>query len=165
MANVTGGQIKWNLDVDDTKYKSKMSNASKTAEKTKDSVSKSNVAAKNSFKKLSESVVSNMKTATTAVVDFGIKWGKRVGIAAAAATAFGLKTAGDFEQARSAFVGLLGSAEKADETMARIKREAATTPFELTGLTEGTKQLAAVTEDGNKAVDILLDVGKAITFY
>ena len=47
--------------------------------------------------------------------------------------------------------------------MARIKKEAAATPFELTGLVAGTQALAAITKDGNKAIDTLLDVGKAIS--
>jgi len=75
----------------------------------------------------------------------------------------GVKTAGDLESARSAFEALLGSAEKADATMARIKKEAKETPFELTGLTQATKQLVSVTRDGDKAIDILMSVGKAIT--
>lgn len=75
----------------------------------------------------------------------------------------GLKTAADFETTRSALIGLLGSAEEADKTIARIKQEAATTPFELVGLTEGVKQLSSVVETGDEAIDILLDVGKAIT--
>lgn len=85
------------------------------------------------------------------------------GAAASAATAFGLKTAANFETARSALTGLLGSVEEADKTMARIKKEAAATPFELTGLTEGVKQLASVTKTGDEAIDMLLQVGKAVT--
>ena len=76
---------------------------------------------------------------------------------------FSLKTAGQLEAAEQGFKALLGTAEKARETMARIKKEAAATPFELTGLVAGTQALAAITKDGNKAIDTLLDVGKAIS--
>lgn len=85
-----------------------------------------------------------------------------IGAAGIAAGGFGVKIAGDLEAARQGFVALLGSAEEADKTMARIKKEAATTPFELKGLVEGTQALTAITKNGDQAVDILLDVGKAI---
>lgn len=74
----------------------------------------------------------------------------------------GLKTAGELESAEQGFKALLGSAEAAEITMARIKKEAAATPFELQGLVQGTQALAAITKDGDAAIDILLDVGKAV---
>lgn len=85
-----------------------------------------------------------------------------VGGAFVAAAGFGVKMAGDMEAARQGFIALLGSGEKADATMNRIKKEAASTPFELPGLVAGTQALAAITKDGNKAVDMLMDVGKAV---
>lgn len=101
---------------------------------------------------LSEDVVNFAKRATFAL-----------GAAATAAAGFGIKTAADLETARSAFIGLFGSAEEADKTLKRIKDEAKSTPFEMTGLTEGVKQLASVTKTGDEAIDILLNVGKAVT--
>lgn len=94
----------------------------------------------------------------------------KVGLAAGAAVATvtgglllkGVKTAGELEAAEQGFVALLGSAKEAGAVMARIKKEAAATPFELTGLVAGTQALTAITKDGDKAVNILLDVGKAI---
>jgi len=89
-------------------------------------------------------------------------------VATAVATGFlavsgaGLTVAGQLESARQGFVALLGSATKADDVMARIKREAKATPFEMTGLVSATQALTAITKDGNKAIDVLLDVGKAI---
>lgn len=74
----------------------------------------------------------------------------------------GVMVAGQLESMRQGFVSLLGSAEKADRTMARIKEEAARTPFELPGLTSATQALALVTKDGDKAIDVLLNVGKAL---
>lgn len=97
------------------------------------------------------------------------EFGKNAGLGATAALTavagfigFGAKIAGDLEAARQGFVALLGSAEKADATMSRIKEEAKATPFELPGLVKGTQALAAITKDGDKAIDMLLDVGKAI---
>ena len=75
---------------------------------------------------------------------------------------FGAKVAGDLEAARNGFVALLGSAEKADEVMSRVKQEAASTPFEIPGLVAGAQALTAVTKDGNKAIDVLMDVGAAV---
>lgn len=89
-------------------------------------------------------------------------------VATAVATGFlavsgaGLTVAGQLESARQGFVALLGSATKADDVMARIKREAKATPFEMTGLVSATQALTAITKDGDKAIDVLLDVGKAI---
>ena len=74
----------------------------------------------------------------------------------------GVQVAGQLEAMRQGFVTLLGSAEAADKTMARIKEEAARTPFELPGLTSATQALALVTKDGDKAINVLLDVGKAL---
>jgi tape measure domain-containing protein len=84
------------------------------------------------------------------------------GTAFAGFSTLGLKMAGDFESAEAGFRAILGSAEKASATMERIKAEAAATPFELKGLTEGTQALASITKDGDSAIDTLLDVGKAI---
>lgn len=74
----------------------------------------------------------------------------------------GVKTAADLETARQGFVTLLGSAEKADAVINRIKQEAARTPFELVGLTQATQLLTSVTKDGDKAIDIILDVGESL---
>lgn len=75
---------------------------------------------------------------------------------------FGARTAGELEAARQGFVALLGSAERADATMTRIKREAVATPFEISGLVAGTQALTAITKDGDRAIDVLLDVGRAV---
>jgi len=75
----------------------------------------------------------------------------------------GIQTAADLETTRSALEGLLGGAEEADKTLARIKKEAVATPFEMVGLTEGVKQLASVTDSGDEAIDILMNVGRAVT--
>ena len=77
-----------------------------------------------------------------------------------ATSGFGL-TKG-LENAEIGFVTLLGSAEKADAVLERIKKEASATPFDMVGLVENTQALTAITKNGDKAVDVLLDVGKAI---
>lgn len=85
-----------------------------------------------------------------------------VGTAAAGFLGYGVKIAADLQTARMGLITLLGSAEEADKTIARLKKEAARTPFELPGLTQATQLLTSVTKDGNKSIDILLDVGEAL---
>lgn len=91
---------------------------------------------------------------------------KRAAVALAGAsgaiTVLGVKTAADLESARQGFVTLLGSAEDADKTMQRIKKEAARTPFEIPGLTKATQMLTAVTKNGDRALDFILDVGEGL---
>jgi tape measure domain-containing protein len=98
-------------------------------------------------------------------LDFAKKLTPAFAVLGAATVGFAAKgviVAGQLEAMRQGFVTLLGSAEAADKTMARIKQEAARTPFELPGLTSATQALALVTKDGDKAIDVLLNVGKAL---
>lgn len=75
---------------------------------------------------------------------------------------YGAKVAGDLESARQGFVTLLGSADKADEVINRIKKDAAATPFELLGLIQANQQLTAVTKNGIRSEEVLMNVGKAL---
>lgn len=91
-----------------------------------------------------------------------------IGIAAVAAAGVALawqaaKTAGNLESWRQGFVNLLGSAEKADETIEMIKRDAAKTPFELPGLVQANLLLTQVTKEGPRSERMLLNVGKALS--
>lgn len=76
--------------------------------------------------------------------------------------ALGIRVAADLQTAEIGLTTLLGSAEKAHKTVQRLKEEAKRTPFELPGLTQATQLLTAVTKDGDKSIDILLDVGEAL---
>ena len=75
----------------------------------------------------------------------------------------GLTMAADMQTAEVGLKTLLGSAEGAHKTIERLKVEAARTPFELAGLTQATQLLTSVTKDGDKSIDILLDVGEALS--
>ncbi len=81
---------------------------------------------------------------------------------AAAGATLGVKTAADLETARQGFVTLLGDAQQADEVIKRITAEAKRTPFELVGLTQATQLLSSVTKDGNKSVDVIMNIGEAL---
>lgn len=86
-------------------------------------------------------------------------------IGAAALTAgaiIGVKFNADMETARQGFITLLGSAEKADKTIAMIKKDAASTPFEVAGLVKANQLLTSITKDGEKSEVILMNVGKAL---
>lgn len=75
---------------------------------------------------------------------------------------YGAKVAADLESSRQGFITLLGSAKEADATLALIKKDAASTPFELPGLIKANQLLTAVTKDGVKSEKLLMDVGKAL---
>jgi len=85
-----------------------------------------------------------------------------VGAAGIAGLGWGVKIAADLQTAEIGLTTLLGSAEEARSTVERLKIEAARTPFELPGLTKATQLLTAVTKDGDKSIDILLDVGEGL---
>jgi tape measure domain-containing protein len=146
-----GGQIIWNLDVDSSKFKAGLGEASAEA--------------KAFSKSIDSNIGGGIKKAFEGAADASRQFAQGIAVAGAgllAAGTFGLRTAGNLEAARQGFVTLLGSAQAADATMARIKKEAARTPFEITGLTNATQLLASVTKDGNKSIDVLLNVGKAL---
>ena len=100
-----------------------------------------------------------MATAGAALVRYGAIGATAMGVLGVTA----LKTAGNLEQQRMAFKTLLGSVEDADKAIEMIKKDAATTPFELTGLIEANKLLTAVTHDAPRSESMLLNVGKALS--
>lgn len=111
------------------------------------------------------SVLAGLKNNASQAADASKKFAAGLAVAATATAGFigyGAKIAGDLEASRAGFITLLGSAEKADDVIARIKKDAAATPFELPGLIKANQLLTAVTKDGNRSEDMLLNVGKAL---
>ena len=86
-----------------------------------------------------------------------------IGAAGIAAAGFGIKFAADLETMTQGFVTLLGSAEAADKAIEMIKKDAASTPFELPGLINANQLLTSVTKDAERSERMLLNVGKALT--
>lgn len=86
-----------------------------------------------------------------------------VGAAGIAATGFGVKMAADLETMTQGFVTLLGSSEKANQAIDMIKKDAASTPFELKGLTQANQLLTTVTKDAGRSERVLLNIGKSLT--
>lgn len=66
---------------------------------------------------------------------------------------------GQFQQLEVAFETMLGSKERANELMQEMTRLAATTPFQLTDVTNGAKQLLAYGESADNIVDTLTMLG------
>ncbi|MHB8972620.1 MAG: tape measure protein [Pirellulaceae bacterium] len=73
------------------------------------------------------------------------------GGAAVAGASWGIKLAADAEQAKVAFGVMLGSAAEADKMLKSLETFAATTPFEIPGVTQAAKSLLAF---GVQAKDI-----------
>jgi tape measure domain-containing protein len=85
-----------------------------------------------------------------------------LGAAAVAGVSYGVNIAAQLETAQVGLATLLGSTEKANATVQRLKKEAARTPFELPGLTQAVQLLTSVTKDGDKSIDIILDIGEGL---
>lgn len=116
-----------------------------------------------------KSQVSSMKsgfaTAGKEMANAGQAIATGLGIVAVAMAAVGyksVKVTADLESQRMAFKTLLGSVEEADKALEMIKKDAASTPFEMMGLINANKLLTAVTGNAQKSERMLLNVGKAI---
>jgi len=72
-----------------------------------------------------------------------------------------ISDASAFEQARISFEVMLGSAKKARETLSELTDFAASTPFELTGVVESSKQLLAYGTESENLVETLKFLGDA----
>ena len=81
--------------------------------------------------------------------------------AAAAAGTFALRTASAAETTQISFTTMLGSEEAALSMMDELADFAATTPFELSGLQDATRQLLAYGFTADEIIPMLTDVGDA----
>lgn len=111
-------------------------------------------------------VLNSIKAQAAETADASKKFA--VGLVAAATAAagfvgYGAKIAGDLEASRAGFITLLGSASAADDALAMIKKDAASTPFELPGLISANQLLTSVTKNANQSETLLINVGKALT--
>lgn len=66
---------------------------------------------------------------------------------------------GEFQQLEVAFNTMLGSKEKADKLMGQVVNLAATTPFSLTDVSQGVKQLLAYQESQETVIDTTKRLG------
>lgn len=77
----------------------------------------------------------------------------------AALGAYGINAAGDFQQTRIAFEGLLGDAQTADTFLRQMRDFAAKTPFELPGVLDAARQLMATGTSAENVVPVLTKIG------
>lgn len=82
----------------------------------------------------------------------------RMGLSAIKA---GIKTAASMEQADIAFTSLLGSGQKAQAFLAKLSSFAASTPFELPGLIDASRQLIGVGQSADSVIPTLTAFGDA----
>jgi hypothetical protein len=95
------------------------------------------------------SVLEGVKKQAAETADASKRFAAGLAVAATATAGFigyGAKVAGDLEASRAGFITLLGSAKEADDALAMIKRDAASTPFELPGLISANQLLTSVTK-------------------
>ena len=141
MANETSvGSIKYDLDLDDSKFRSK---SGKVQDEIK-SIGKSLEMAEDGSRQFAKGLAV-------------------VGTTLIASAGFGVKFAADLETMTQGFVTLLGSTEKAEEAISMIKKDASSTPFELPGLIQANQLLTSVTKDAVQSERFLLNIGKALT--
>lgn len=134
------GSIYWDLDLDSSKFKRGLQESSREASSF------------NNFLESSRNASFAFAGALTAV-----------GAAGFAAAGFGIKFAADIETMTAGFTTLLGSTDKAREAINMIKKDAASTPFELPGLIKANQMLTAVTKDAKRSERLLLNIGKGLT--
>lgn len=155
MNNVVGGSVVWDLNINDKGF-------TKGLQGAKDAVNKAAQDVDGVVSNLSQSVSSAFKRAEDSSLKFATGLGA-VTAGLVGAIGFGVKVAADVETARQGFVTLLGSVEAADAAINQIRRDAAQTPFEFSGLVRANQLLTQVTKDSDRSEKLLLNVGKALS--
>lgn len=158
MADVVGGTVVWNLDVDDKKLKAGLDSARSNVNKAAKDIGDS---ADGIGSRLS-GIGDAFKNATAGSQMFAAGL-LAVGAAGAGIATFGIRMAANIETMTQGFVTLLGSTDKANEAIAMIKKDAAATPFELPGLIQANQLLTSVTKDAQVSERFLLNIGKALS--
>lgn len=147
MANVVGGTVVWNLDVDSSKFDAGLKKAGQSASdlgKSLDNTGKSiSSNAELSFNKFGRTVVSTMTSAANAIATFSIKASKYIGVAGIAATTFSLKGAADMQMLRTSLDTLTGSAEEGSKIFQQLNKYAAKTPYQTKELAQAAKTMMA----------------------
>ena len=131
MADVVGGSVVWNLDVDKQKLTSGLADAREKVNSFADNAEKR-------FQSMASSIHNSMKQAERGSQIFA------GGIAAiGAGLGFAVKQAGQMEMLRSSLDTLTGSAEKGAKVFTDLNEFAAKTPFETGDLAKATETMLA----------------------
>lgn len=96
---------------------------------------------------------------TSRAIDVVQRVGVVAGAALGAAGVFGVKAAGDFQQTRIAFEGILGSGQKAQAFLSQLRDFAAKTPFEFPELSGAARQLLGVGFAAKDVIPIMTKIG------
>lgn len=155
MADIVGGTIVWNLNVDDSKFTAGLAKAQAQADTfAADAETKVTGA--------SNGIASAFKDAEEASTGFAVSLAV-LGAGIGVAIGYGLKYAANIETMRAGYITLLGSASQADAAIKMIQKDAATTPFNFSGLVQDNELLTSVTHNASSSERVLLDMGKALT--
>lgn len=164
MNSAANGGVKISESMDKTEKSSgkignKLKDVGDKAKKAVESVAKA-------IKKVGEAA----KAIDSAVSGVGDKIVKGFGAAATAVGGFavGLAKAGveynaQMETYEMAFTTLLGSAEEARAAMAQIQTDAASTPFDVAGLTQANQLLVGAGASAAEARDVIMALGDAVS--
>ena len=102
-----------------------------------------------------------MQDIGSSVENFGKKLAGVSAVAAGLLTA-GIKYNAQLEKYETALTTLTGSAEKAQDIMKQIQKDAKTTPFDVAGLTQANQLLISTGLDAEDAREVILALGDAV---
>ena len=152
MANIAGGSIVWNLDIDDGKFKRKLSKASSDAKGTISDIENdsNNLASKLSgiFTKIGSAMFSAVKIGTVAA-----------GAALTGLGIFGIKTAGDLQKTALSMQALVGSTEAGNKAFSEAYQYALKSPFAFPEVASSVKTMLAFGLTADKANGALEALG------
>lgn len=100
---------------------------------------------------------------STRVENLGNKLTTRLSLPIAGLATAGIKYNADIEKYTKSFETFLGSAEKAANVVEKIKKDAGSTPFDITSLIQANQMLISTNEDADSARETILALGDAIT--
>ncbi len=100
---------------------------------------------------------------STKIENLGNKLTTRLSLPIAGLATAGIKYNADIEKYTKSFKTFLGSAEKAANVVEKIKKDAGSTPFDITSLIQANQMLISTNEDADSARETILALGDAIT--
>lgn len=100
---------------------------------------------------------------STKIENLGNKITTRLSLPIAGLATAGIKYNADIEKYTKSFETFLGSAEKAANVVKKIKKDAGSTPFDITSLIQANQMLISTNEDADSARETILALGDAIT--
>ena len=88
--------------------------------------------------------------------------GGAIAAAVTAASKAGIEYNAEMEKYKTAFTSILGSEKEAEKVMSQIRQDAATTPFDVKGLTQGIQMLTSTGLSADSARKTVLALGDAL---